>query len=359
MDFYKIIIVLFFFIQYLGIGAVSQAVIVLLTINELIRGAKFKFSPINVLFLSLLFIIFYCKGFYMPLLGSLMIFKFYWGFILFYFFFTISNFKVDFSFLFKCLIVVTIVESILINTIVPLSLMKNIPVTHLEVIESESYLTIIQRAYGLASSPTASATVVVTLLACIFKLQPQAYKDSYILMAAFALVLLGSGTGFILMILFLIVRYRLFSGFRMGIGLLAIFLLVGFIAGNDIANGGVLMRLSGSYFEGLRDLKFEQFFEVWNKISRSSVELLFGYGYESLDDLRLLSDFGWIDFLECCGLLGVFLFLAFIILNAKKELLLPIAIVLIGYFHYPSLGSIPGQIVFGAMLAYKKNYTLA
>jgi hypothetical protein len=69
--------------------------------------------------------------------------------------------------------------------------------------------------------------------------------------------------------------------------------------------------------------------------------------------MRVASDFGWVDLLECYGFFGVSLFVLYLIFK-KRFTYLPILIFVLGYFHYTAIGSIPGQILFATLLLFKR-----
>lgn len=347
---YKIVILLLFFIQYLGLGAIAQIVILFFVVIELFRGARISLSDADRFLFFGVFITFIFKMLLVPLEVNLLLFRFYWGFVLFYLFFLIAKFKIDFLLLFWITAIVSIVEGVLLNTILPLGVLKNIPVEHVKAINDEIALSYL-RAYGLASSPTSSATIMVTLLTCVYVFQQEKFKDYLVLPTAAALISFGSGTGFVLFFIFLFVKYKLYKGFKLFFGLIVIYAATVFVMSQDLTEGGILMRMSGNYFGTLIDLKTIQISEVLDKINDSVYNTIFGVNYKSIEVVRVMSDFGWIDFLECYGLIGISMFIFFLIFK-KKIFTFPVLIILLGFFHYPAIGSIPGQILFASILSY-------
>jgi hypothetical protein len=347
---YKIVIPLLFFIQYLGLGAIAQIVILLFVVIELFRGARISLSDADRFLFFCVFITFIFKMLLVPLEVNLLLFRFYWGFVLFYLFFLIAKFKIDFLLLFWITAIVSMLEGFLLNTILPLGVLKNIPAEHINVINNEMGLSFV-RAYGLASSPTSSATIMVILLTCVYVFQQEKFKDYFLLPTAGALISFGSGTGFLLFFVFLFVKYKLYKGFKLFFGLIVIYAATVFVMNQDISEGGILMRVSGNYFGALIDLKTIQITEVLNKINESVYNTILGVSYKSIEEVRVMSDFGWIDFLECYGFIGISMFMLFLIFK-KKIFTLPVLIILLGFFHYPAIGSIPGQILFASILSY-------
>ena len=352
---YKIVILLLFFIQYLGLGAIAQIVILFFVVIELFRGARISLSDADRFLFFGVFITFIFKMLLVPLEVNLLLFRFYWVFVLFYLFFLITKFKINFLILFWITAIASIVEGVLLNTILPIGVLKNIPPEHVKLITDEIGLGFFKRAYGLASSPTSSATIMVALLTCVYIFQKEKFKDYFIFPTIAALLSFGSGTGFLLFLVFLFVRYKLYTGFKLFLGIIAVYGVAILVMSQDINDGGLLMRMSGNYFETLIDVKTMQITEVFDKINRSVYDLIFGVSYKSAEEVRVMSDFGWIDFLECYGLIGVSMFIIF--LTSKRKLFtLPILIIILGFFHYPAIGSIPGQILFAGILSY--NLTL-
>ena len=347
----KILIPILFFTQYLGIGYPAQVIILLLLFFEITRGKRILISQTDSILLLSLLILFFVKFFSIPYILNILIFKFYWGFIIFYLYFKLTDFKIDYLKLFWIMVFVTTIEFMLINSIVSPGFLGNINNKHAELMYNQLSFTQYNRAYGLAGIPTGSATILVALLASIYTLQRKYFKNYLIYVAALPLVLIASGTGYVLYIVFVFIRFKLYKNLNLILGILFIILIYYFFSRNSISEESVFQRLSLDYYGILVELKLQQVIDVYYKLDHSIYETLFGYNYRIIDSARLLSDFGWIDFLECQGVFGVFLLLLFLILK-KKLLFLPILIVLLGSFHYTSLGSIPGQILFASLLSF-------
>lgn len=345
----KILIPLFFFIQYFGIGALAQVVVLLLFIVELVRGKKLKLSLVDSLLLFSVIFLFIIKLFTITLENDILMLKFYWGFIIFYLYFKISNYKFDFLIFFWLAVIITIVDFTLINTIMPLEMMKNIPKAHAEIISTEAKFLLFNRSYGLASMPTASATILVILLAGLYTFQRTDFRNFHIIITIVPLIFLGSGTGFLLFLFFVFMRFKLYKGFKFNIGVIFLVSFSYFVTTQNINNQTIFKRLSVNYFNRLIEYKSTQISDELKLLDHSFFETLFGLTYTKTMTIRIMSDFGWIDLLECYGLFGVAIFILFIVLK-KKLKLLPVFILVISYFHYPALGSIPGQILFATLL---------
>lgn len=347
----EIILILITFIQYLGVSFYGHLLIMMLLFIWIIKTNKsLRLGCADLFLLLSLGIVFVLKGLGISVENNILEFKFYWGFILFYIFFKYSGFKLDYRLLFFLVCGVTILDFVLINTIVPISMMKNVPGGELNVSAAEM-LGGFYRSYGLGSSPTVSATIVVVLLACIYYQQQNLFRNKYILYSVLPLVCLGSGTGFLLFFLFLFFRYRLYRGRKFIIGLLFLCVCVYIMlmmAENEDA--GLLGKISMTYVSYLISFKMEQIMAVINLLHGSLLEFLFGYNYKDAQELRIMSDFGWLDMLEVYGYAGVLLLWTYII-GKRKILNIPILLFMIGAFHYPGLFSIPGQLLLGALLA--------
>ncbi len=348
----KIAIPFLFFIQYLGVGAIAQIVIILFIAIELLRGAKFYLSDADKFLFFGVLAIFIFKTLHVSLAVNIHLFRFYWGFMLFYLFIIITKYKFNFLFFFWITAIISITEGVLLNTIMPMGLLRNIPAGHTEMLMDEINLGFVRRTYGLASSPTSSATIMVMLLASIYTFQKEKFKNYFIIITAGALVAFGSGTGFFLFFIFLFVKYELYKGFKFILGVLVVIVAVFFVLNQDINEGGILQRMSGNYFDTLIELKSTQITEAWFKINESVYNTIFGGSYKTIYDTRVMSDFGWIDFFECYGLIGIPIFISFLLLK-RKFFIFPILIMIIGYFHYPAIGSIPGGILVAAILSYQ------
>tara|TARA_R110002050_G_scaffold237905_1_gene374010 strand:+ start:21456 stop:22568 length:1113 start_codon:yes stop_codon:yes gene_type:complete len=350
----RILIPGLFFIHYLGIGAVAQVIVLILLLIELFRGKRLSITLADTIFLYCIALLFVLKLFHVGFGTNLLMLKFYWGFIVFYYYFKLSNYKFDLLLFFWLTVIITLLDFALINTIVPLEMMKNIPSTHAGIISLESKFLFINRSYGLASMPTASATILVALLAGLYIQQRDDFRNYHILITILPLICLGSGTGFLLFLFFVFVRFKLFKGLKFNIGVLFFLLFSYFVTKQSINTDSVFRRLSVDYFDRLIQLKSEQITDVLILLDHSLFETLFGLNYTSSMNVRIMSDFGWIDLLECYGIFGVFSFILFLVLK-RKLAYLPILIFVIGYFHYPALGTIPGQILFASLLIFKFN----
>ncbi|MDD4993355.1 MAG: hypothetical protein PHR83_14105 [Paludibacter sp.] len=347
----KILIPFLFFIQYLGIGAIAQVLVILLFILELLRGKGVSLSFADKFLLYSLLIICTVKSFYIPFETNFLMFKFYWGFIVFYFYFKISNYRFNYLLFLWLIAIVTLIDFTLINTFVSVDVMKNIPKEHAEFIDTEiaTKVSFFNRSYGLGSSPTVSGIIVVGVLAGLFYQQREDFKDYHMLVALLPLILISSGTGFILFLCFVFIRYNLYRSYKLIFGVLALLLFIYFTSQNSVLEEGAFKRLSTEYFSWLVEYKSDQVVEVSNHINRTFIESMFGLKYGETDVVRILSDFGWIDMLECYGFLGIVVFVVFIMLK-KKMSFIPITILLLSLIHYPAIGSIPGQILFAALL---------
>jgi len=350
----QILIPLFFFIHYLGIGVIAQVTIFILLCIELLRGKQIPLSITDIILFFGILLIFTIKLFDINIIPNILMFKFYWGFIVFYFYFKISNYRFNYLFFFWLTVIVTLIDFTLINTVIPLENMKNIPEGHAEIISLESNLLYLKRSYGLASMPTSSATILVALLASLYSKQRNDFRNFHIIVTLFTLICIGSGTGFLLLLFFVFVRFKLHKGFKIYFGIIFLLLITYFVMQQNIDDNSVFSRLSINYIERLIQLKNVQRLDVVSLLSNSNFEMLFGFNYTETNIIRTMSDFGWIDFIECYGLLGITFFIFFLIMK-KKLTCLPILIFILGYFHYPALGSIPGQILFAILLVGNSN----
>lgn len=345
-----IFLVLIMFIQYLGVGFYAHIIILLILFLWMLKkGTPMTFSYLDLFLFLFLGIISVIKSMGISALDNVLLFKFYWGFILFYIFFKYSGYKLDYRLLFILVCGVTIVDFVLINTIVPVGMMKNVPGGELNISAAEK-IGGFYRSYGLGSSPTVSATIIVVLLACCYYRQRELFKNRYILYTILPLVFLGSGTGFFLFFLFLFFKYRLYRGWKLIIGILFILILLYImLLMMENENTGLLSKMSLVYLTYLVSFKTEQIMTVVDLLNKSVLEFLFGHNYSVGEGLRIMSDFGWLDMLEAYGYFGVILLCCYILFK-KKLLYIPVLLFLIGAFHYPALFSIPGQLILGSLL---------
>lgn len=345
----NLLFIFMFFIQYLGVGFYAHIILLLIIMGMIFTRQVNTFSRNDLFLFCAVASIFLIKLINIPLICDVLLLKFYWGFILSYIFFKGLGYSMDYKKIFILTCIVTVVEFILINTIIPIGMMRNVP-GGLSNISAHEDWGGYYRCYGLGSAPTVSATILIVLLSAIYTYQPHLYKDKYILYILPPLIMLGSGAGFFLFLLFLIIRYKLYKSKKI-IFTFCIIIVSLFVIDSVLSQSrSLLSKFSIKYLEFLWWFKIEQITDVINVINNSIFQLLFGYSYTTRELLRTMSDFGWLDFLECYGFSGLLLFWWYV-LAKKKFLIFPIFILMIGAFHYPALCSIPGQILLGSLLA--------
>lgn len=270
--------------------------------------------------------------------------RFYWGWIFFYFIFknSLINQKTITAVL-KTLIILTLLEAVLINTIIHPQLLPNFPST-----EASSHFAVAgsyQRPYSFGANATVSSSLLVAIMALCN------VRGWLLWLSVLTVLVFASGTGILGLTLLLFVKYRS-QMIKMIIPLFAVLLAAYFIFFDEIQFMlDILINKVGlEYIRYMLDFKWLQILDSYHATSVYS--LLFGGSTEFRS-----GDFGFLDYIVGNGFFGLFLFLFFLLTHINKINRLPLLLIIIATFHYPAIFFIPGQVLFGLLLSLNKtNY---
>ena len=263
-------------------------------------------------------------------------FRFYFGFILFYLLFRkykLYNFNIVF-------IIVTVfiwIEFLLINTVISPELLPNYP--NLSASSHHSTNVIFNRPYSFGCNASVSSSLFVV----IFYLTSDKFKNFLThLLFIITISIFMSGTGMICLAIFYFSKFlTLFFILLFSIPLIYYINQISFFH-----------KISYEYLAILLDYKLYQL----SMIFENYVFLSFLFG--DIDGISLEaygSDFGWPIFVSCYGIIGLFIVLSIIFYNINKSNFLPIFILLISTFHYPTIFFFSGQVFLGYLLNYKRH----
>ena len=265
------------------------------------------------------------------LADGMYVIRFCWGFLLFYLVFK-SGIQIQVDKLLIFLSILTIIEAVLVNTVIPAELLPNYPIagTPGHYAEIGGY----QRPYSFG----ASASVTSVILAALLTVSKFGWRGKSLVFVAILTCM--SGSGFLALFIYFFARTA-----RIGY-LLLVPAIVGIIY-YGLALG--LDHISLEYLSFLFDFKMGQ---IMDQISMNS--LFIGVPLRGGVD-GLGGDFAFLTFIQFNGLVGVLLFLMFLVVNTNKKNRLPLLIMVTGSLHYGTIFFLPGQLMFGYFLNLKSE----
>jgi len=316
----------FFAFFYYFIGAIS-----IISYFYALLKTKWILSVKNWLFLITLFLLFILSSLLSGFLESLVVYRFHWGFVVFYLYFLSSPHKFNFLSLLVLMLVMIVIEGVLVNTVVNAINLPNYTdrgVYH----ATETW----QRVHSYGGNSSVSGVLLVVVLSIV--------RSGLLLILSAPIVFFftASGSGILIYIFYLVYRLTFMKSFMLA----SLLLLMYFVFVNDI---DMLAGISPDYINSLIKLKQEQ---IVSKVSNMSVvDMLIG---TSRIDNRG-GDFLWLSFYVCHGFLGAALMALMIFSNINKNNIFGVLAIVLMTFHYFILFSLPGQFIFGYLLALKSN----
>lgn len=357
-----LLIYLFFFFPYLGTSLPVYGMVLIWMVLVIVyhpENISFKYVDLIYLFLILGWLLY--KSYQSQLAFSFILFRYYFGFFIFYFFFRITLKKMDTNQLLWLLSGSILLEALLVNTVIPPSLLPNYPSTTLwngEPTFETRILGFYQRPYGIGnnSSVLGSLLVIVMIFNDYMNAKLGIKLDKKLKYLSYgSLMLTASGLAIVLFFVYLLLKIKPFKNIwrvLAFLGCLAGFYVLIFVF--DVFNVDGYERLSSVYFTFLYEFKIMQITDVYDKLSDTYM-LLFGNVIENTQDLIVTSDFAWNDLFLTTGLLGVVIILSFLFMKSNRTNIFIILIFVLGAIHYAALFSLPGQILAGYILAFTGN----
>jgi hypothetical protein len=269
----------------------------------------------------------YSSGF----LDSILLYRLHWGFLIFYLYFRNKAHLFNFKQLLWLMLLMTLIESALVNTIVDASSLPNYP-------DLESAAThfsnIWQRAYSFGGNSSVTGVLIIAVLSIV--------GGGLLLMitALITVLLVGSGSGIIAYFIYLFYKIKIIKKivFFLLFGLFWLFLV------NDI---DALYKISPYYIDLLIDLKQVQISSTLDNMD----EITMFVGSSKLSDTG--GDFLWLSFFAVHGYIGIILMLFIIFTHINKANIFGIGIIVLMTSHYFVLFSLPGQLIAGYLFALK------
>ncbi len=282
-------------------------------------------------------LLFVYSVFYSGIVESLVVFRFHWGFLFFYLFFRNKTHLYGFRNLLVVLVLLTIIEGILVNSVISAVSLPNYPsadaFTH--------FSDVWQRAYSFGGNASVTGVLLVSILSII---QPT-------LMIGFgvfvAMIFVGSGSGGFAYIAYIAYRF-VNSSLKRVLQLIVVIIFSAFLV-YLLREFQLFSKLSFEYVSFLIELKQSQIDQHVSKMN--NFELLMGTSKSS----NLGGDFLWLTFFVSQGALGVILMAFFALGRINRINAFGIFIIFIMTLHYFVLFSLPGQFIAGYLFAMKSQ----
>ncbi|WP_264531335.1 hypothetical protein [Flavobacterium sp. N502540] len=324
----------------------------------LFKITSFKFKIQDLFFLAIIVLWFSLKTQQSDLKACTVLFRYYFGFYVFYLFFNNIKTSLKLDKLLWLLCFVIILEAFLINTILPVQYLPNYPKDGLgDFLAETKILGFYQRPYSIGTSSTITSTLVMVLIFYVFGFSKDKNIDKsnkLLFLSIFTVIILGSGTGYALLLMFLVYKIGPFKNKISAIfSLSAIFLIYYIIFILDIGSLDGLDKISAFYLEFLYDFKATQIEEVISVLKSAPNQFYIGRIFEDAKDLVIWSDFAWLNLFECTGYIGLYVTIFIFIFKTNRYNYIPILVFLIGAIHYGAIYSLPGQLLAGYFMSTK------
>ena len=277
-------------------------------------------------------------------------FRYFWGWIVFFNIFKDNLIEKKFiRGLLIFLSLVTIIEVIAINFILSPENLPNFPKGEQHI---EQYTMAAQgeyqRPYSFAGIPTVGSVMLVIMMA-ISNLNGWKFW-----LTTLAIFLIGSGTGICSFLFIFFIKYKyLFLKFCIYI-ILIMFLLYNLNYLDYVINL-INQKIGIDYISYLFNFKLMQI----QKLIQNANFIEFIFGGINGDDLKDWighgADFGYLSLFAIYGFTGCMVFFYFVLRNINRANRLSLIILLLSSFHYGVISTIPGQMLFGLILAINKN----
>lgn len=324
----------------------------------LYRFGNFKFKIQDLFFLGVIALWFFVKIQQSEFTACTILFRYYFGFYIFYLFFNNINLPLKLDKLLWVICGAVVIEAFLINTIIPIQLLPNYPKNELgDFLAETKILGFYQRPYSIGTSSTITSTLIMVLIFYVFGFSKDKNIDKsreLLLFSVFSVIILGSGTGYMLLLLFCVYKIGPFKNkisaiVSFGLVLLIYYLI--FIA--DIGSFEGLDKISAFYLEFLYDFKAVQIEDVMDVLKSMPNQLIIGRTFDNAKDLIIWSDFAWLNLFECTGYVGLLVTIFIFAFKTNYYNYIPVLVFLIGAIHYGAIYSLPGQLLIGYFISTK------
>lgn len=296
---------------------------------------KIGFAALTVFLLFLIIYHLITSGF-----ESIFQIRFFWGWALFFIFFSTYRLDKTYVLYFKKLLILlclyTLFEAVAVNFFIDASSLPNYPQDRLAA--GTHFSDIYQRPYSFGGSATVTSALLVAM-----SLMVQLRLWNKILLALTVLVL-GSSVG-ILLFMFSLIAGNTSNKNVVISTVVLVLILTGYFAfvpdeylGRD--------KMAYEYFMVTSDMKLESALSLVNTAAISDIII----GKISEEGIYG-GDFAMYSLVLNFGLIGLVILGLFIFYASSGSTFLPLFILFVGSFHYGVMFSLPGQMLFGLLLA--------
>ena len=172
------------------------------------------------------------------------------------------------------------------------------------------------------------------------------------IIAILAVILLGSGTGYVLLILYFMFLINPFKNiFYTSLSIVALLVAYYLLFIINIGSVNGLEKISSMYFDFLYEFKMAQIDDVKRIIFADTNQLYFGQRFDDAADLVIWSDFAWNNLLLCTGLIGFIWMILVILFKTNRYNIIQLLVFVLGAVHYGAMFSLPGQLLLGYFMS--------
>jgi len=315
----------------------------------LVRRPTLKLSQILVMFYIILRVLLGIDQ--IGFVASVFYLRLFWGFLAIYLLFKVN--QIDLRRIFIGLAILTIVEYFAIHLFG--GIINYLPNYTQKDVMFEFYSASgwLGGAYSFGGNRTVSGVI---LLAVFTLFDQQNIKGKWLILAGSLFSLSGVAIG-LTMIYFGITRFANLKTSLLS-SLMVILALAAFIGLVVLRGDEVFYRISLTYLlDFMVDYKISQIMEGIALLGESKLNLLTGLHIFSSENIEVsgygisFGDFMALEFFVHYGLIGILMFLLFVLPLINRANAWPLMILVAGTFHYGIIFATPGQIVFGYLLS--------
>lgn len=347
-----------FFLPYTGTG-IPAYIVCLLYMFVRIKYLRFKLA--DIFFLAVILVWFVSKLLQSDPGSASILLRYYFGLYIFYLFFNNFTWELDVEKLLMLICGAVIVEAVLVNTIINPAYLPNYPKSSMNGIMNfeTNFFGFYQRPYCIGNNASITGTIIMVLVFTLdYIKKQQGLKISFKIMtlATAAIILLASGVGFMLYLLFHVLKVQPFKNMlRAIISIFTLLLMYILIFVVDIGGSSGFEKISALYINFLIEFKTGQVETVFSKLQENN-SLWIGMPFTSPVELIVWGDFAWNDLFFCTGYIGLFTTVLLLLVKANRYNKIPVLIFALATFHYSAMYALPGQMLVGYFFSSKFKF---
>lgn len=252
-----------------------------------------------------------------------------------------------------------ILEFLLINFVISPTVLLNYPD-----VDGVGNIGPFTRVYSVGSNSSISGVIMCMLLsyrASLEKYGVEIQSISVELFSTIAMLLFASGTAFYLFFIYLLFRLNLLRIRYAVLLCITLFLFYFVVSKLTFNEDSILSHASWNYLSFIGEYKQFQIDTLLCEYRTRS--LFWGYHYPNGELPLTWGDFALLEYYISFGYIGILLLFGISIANMNKCNIIPVAIGILGSFHYGGIFATAGQLVFicalllnkAAVESYQKN----